>query len=44
VFFSEALAAGGDHQACRQALDVPIEGAAVGFIEIVDVENERPLG
>ncbi len=34
----------GDLEAGGQALDVPLERSGMGLVEVVDVEDERPLG
>ena len=36
--------ASGQHQRCRHALQVPLEGAANGLVEVVDVEDEASVG
>ncbi len=40
----ERPAAGGDLEAGRQALEVPLERAGEGLVEVVDVEDELALG
>ena len=40
----EAALARGDHDAGRQPLDVPLPGAGERLVEVVDVEDEAPLG
>ena len=39
-----ARLAAGEHEAGGHALDVPLEGAADGFVEVVDVEDEAAVG
>ena len=43
-FGGVVVVAPGDGQARGQALDVPLEGSGQGFVEVVDVEDEPPLG
>ena len=48
AFFLLCLAGGsftpGEHQAGGDAFQIPLEGAADGFVEIVDVEDESSVG
>ena len=34
----------GEHQRCGHALEVPLEGAAYGFVKVVDVEDQPAVG
>ncbi len=43
-FVGEPVAARGDGEAGREALDVPLEGAGVRLVEVVDVEHEATFG
>lgn len=40
----EAVRPSGDREAGREPFDVPFEGAGVRLVEVVDVEDEMPLG
>ena len=40
----EAGCAAGEDEAGGEALDVVLEGAADGFVEVVDVEDEAAVG
>ena len=40
----EAAVAAGDGQAGREPLDVPFEGPGQGLVEVVDAEDESPIG
>ncbi len=42
--FLEAIVARGDDEARGQALDVPFPGGRQRFVEVVDVEDQPPLG
>lgn len=42
--FGVALVAGGDVEAGGEALHVPFPGAGVGFVEVVDIEDQVALG
>ena len=42
--FTEPVVATCDHDARRKTLEVPLPGCREGFVEIVDGENESPLG
>ncbi len=44
VAVAEALLAGGDREAGRQALEVPLERGRQGLVEVVDVEDQAPVG
>ena len=41
---TEAVVAAGQHEARRQALEVPFERSRQGLVEIVDVEQQLALG
>ncbi len=41
---SQAVIAAGHHEACREALDVPLPGRRKGFVEIVDGKDDTPFG
>ena len=38
-----ATLAAGDHEACRETLEVPLPGRRQGLIEVVDGEDDLPL-
>ena len=44
VAVGEAIVPRGDGEACRQALDVPVERRRERLIEVVDVEDQPPVG
>ena len=44
ILATETVVAGGDLDARRQALDVPLERTGSGLVEVVDVEHHPSLG
>jgi hypothetical protein len=44
VVVAELLLPGGDGEAGRQPLEVPLERGRQGLVEVVDVEDQAPVG
>ena len=44
VAFGQANLAAGDHHAGSQPLEIPLPGRRQGLVEVVDVEDDAPLG